>query len=228
MFVYHVRFKSLAVSEKFLKQNLLLLLKQNPCNIHDVGCEYTLFEGGYWNPGIMKIARRRKRIIPVPSEQESPWVYFYFLTLVFLKCKICHLIECWVLSPSWPVCFSAPVLSSVGCRARCFVHERCVGARPSLCGDLLLHCTPQHPVGCLATVSVHGNRGNKRPRSSSKCTLQLSLNCGNQDRSVAGQISVRNARTGGAGGPWCPGWSWTDSARSCYLEPWCTMTGKQL
>lgn len=70
----------------------------------------------------------------------------------------------------------------------CSVDESRVGAHPSLCGDPLLCCTPQHPVGCLATVSVHGNRGNNRPHSSSACTLQLGLNCCNQERRVTGRI----------------------------------------
>lgn len=57
-------------------------------------------------------------------------------------------------------------------------------------------CTPlpQHPAGCLATLSVHGNAANKRPLSSSACTPQLGLNWGNQERRGAGRIN------GGGGG----------------------------
>ncbi|KAF0032078.1 hypothetical protein F2P81_016633 [Scophthalmus maximus] len=68
---------------------------------------------------------------------------------------------------------------------------RCVGALPSLCIDPLLRCTllPQHPAGCLATLSVHGNGANKRLHSSLACTPQLGLKCGNQESRVTERIN---------------------------------------
>lgn len=91
---------------------------------------------------------------------------------IWHTCKYCFSLPhpCALLSlplhkPIFPFFFtSIPLSLSFSLCGECVSpRERCVGAAPSLCSDLLLRRTwlPKHPVGCLATLSVHGNGANK-------------------------------------------------------------------
>lgn len=90
---------------------------------------------------------------------------------------------------SRPVVFSLPLSSPHQPQSVLFLCRRGVWVHIPL--SAVTRCTPlpQHPAGCLATLSVHGNAANKRPLSSSACTPQLGLNWGNQERRGAGRIS---------------------------------------